>query len=67
MKPLKIFEDFINEAKDVESAVAKIDGLPKGAIFDDAKRIDDIFDITKHSWSDVVNAFEKKEQDAKKK
>ena len=67
MKPLKIFEDFINEAKDAESAIAKIDGLPKGAIFDDAKRIDDIFNITKHSWSEVVEAFEKNEKDAKTK
>lgn len=35
------------------------------AIFDDSKRIDGIFNITKHSWSDVVNAFEKNEKDAK--
>ena len=67
MKPLKIFEDFVNEAKNVESAIAKVDGLPKGAIFDDAKRIDDIFNITKHSWSEVVEAFEKNEKDAKTK
>jgi hypothetical protein len=67
MKPVKIFEEFINEAKDTESAIAKIDGLPKGSIFDDAKRIDDIFNITKHSWSDVINAFEKNEKDAKTK
>ena len=67
MKPVKIFEEFINEAKDTKSAIAKIDGLPKGSIFDDAKRIDDIFNITKHSWSDVINAFEKNEKDAKAK
>ena len=41
--------------------------MPKGSIFDDAKRIDDIFNITKHSWSDVINAFEKNEKDAKTK
>lgn len=39
--------------------------MPKGAIFDDAKRIDDIFNVTKHSWSDVVNAFEQNEKSAK--
>lgn len=65
MKPIKLFEDFVTEAKNTEAAFKKIDGLPKGAIFDDAKRIDDIFNITKHSWSDVVNAFEQNEKNAK--
>lgn len=64
MKPVKIFEDFVNEAKNIELAVERLDSLPKGAIFDDAKRIDGIFNITKHSWSEVVEAFEKNEKDA---
>lgn len=64
MKHIKIFEDFINEAKDIESAVERLDSLPKGAIFDDAKKIDGIFNITKHSWSEVVETFEKHEKDA---
>jgi hypothetical protein len=67
MKHVKLFEDFVYEAKDVESAVAKIDSLPTGAIFDDAKKIDGIFNMTKHSWSDVINAYEQNKKDSKMK
>ena len=67
MKHIKLYEDFVNEAKDVESAVAKIDALPIGAIFDDAKKIDGIFNMTKHSWSDVINAYEQNKKDGKMK
>jgi hypothetical protein len=67
MKHIKLYEDFVNEAKDVESAVAKIDSLPIGAIFDDAKKIDGIFTMTKHSWSDVINAYEQNKKDGKMK
>lgn len=67
MKHVKLFEDFVNEAKDVESAVAKIDSLPTGAIFDDAKKIDGIFNMTKHSWSDVIYAYEQNKKDGKMK
>lgn len=66
MKHIKLFEDFIGESK-IDSAYERIDSLPKGVIFDDAKRIGGIFDISKHSWSDVVNAFEKNQKDAKVK
>ena len=70
MKHIHTYEDFLNESilsSKLEQAYSKIDSLPKGAIFDDSKRIDGIFDITKHSWSDVANAFEKNEKDAKTK
>jgi hypothetical protein len=67
MKHIKLYEDFVNEGKDVESAVAKIDSLPIGAIFDDAKKIDGIFNMTKHSWSDVINAYEQNKKDGKMK
>jgi len=67
MKHIKLYEDFVNEAKDVESAVAKIDSLPIGTIFDDAKKIDGIFNMTKHSWSDVINAYEQNKKDGKMK
>jgi hypothetical protein len=67
MKHIKLYEDFVNEAKDVESAVAKIDSLPTGAIFDDAKKIDGIFTMTKHAWSDVINAYEQNKKDGKMK
>jgi len=68
MKHIHTYKDFLNESilsSKLEQAYSKIDSLPKGAIFDDSKRIDGIFDITKHSWSDVVDAFEKNEKDAK--
>jgi hypothetical protein len=68
MNLVHTFESFLNEGianQKLEAAIEKIDSLPVGKIFDDAKRIDDIFDITKHSWSDVVNAFEKAQDSAK--
>jgi hypothetical protein len=64
MKHIKLFEDFVGESK-TDSAYERIDSLPKGSIFDDAKRIGGIFSISKHSWSDVVNTFEKNQKDAK--
>jgi hypothetical protein len=59
-------EQFINESK-VELANQKIDDLPKGATFEDAKRIDSIFNKSKHTWSEVIEAFESGEKDAKVK
>ena len=65
MKHIKLYEDFVNEAKNTDSAIEKIDSLQKGAIFDDAKRIDTIFNITKHSWSDVMHTYEQNKDKAK--
>lgn len=67
MKKIKLFEGFVNEAKSIESAMEKIDSLPKGATFEDAKRIDGIFDRSKHTWSEVIETFEKNQKDAKYK
>ena len=68
MKHIKIFEDFITESKkDIDSACARIDGLPKGATFEDAKRIDGVFTKSKHTWSEVIETFEKNQRDAKVK
>lgn len=68
MKHVKLFEQFVNEAKrDVDSAMELIDSLPKGATFDDAKRIDGVFDRSKHTWSEVIEAFEKRQREAKVK
>ena len=68
MKRIKLFEQFVSESKrDVNSAMELIDSLPKGSMFDDAKRIDGIFDRSKHSWSEVIEAFEKRQNDAKVK
>lgn len=65
MKKVKLFEGFVNEAKNIDSAIDRIDSLPKGATFEDAKRIDGIFDRSKHTWSEVIETFEKNQKDAK--
>jgi hypothetical protein len=65
MGHIKLYEEFINESKNTDSAIEKIDSLQKGAIFDDAKKIDTIFNMTKHSWSDVINAYEQNKDKAK--
>lgn len=44
-----------------------IDTLPKGSIFDDAKRIDGIFDMSTHTWSETVEVFERNKKSAKLK
>jgi hypothetical protein len=67
MKPIKLYKEFINEAKDVDSAMNKIEVLPKGSTFEDAKRIDGIFDRSKHTWSEVIETFEKNQKAAKPK
>jgi hypothetical protein len=49
-------ESFLDES--LEDAEDKIDKLPKGKIFDDAKRIESIFKMSSHGWSETVEAFE---------
>lgn len=67
MKPIKLFEQFINESQKEEAAIQRVEGLPKGSIFDDAKRIDSIFQISNRPWSEVVQAWEENESKAKPK
>jgi hypothetical protein len=67
MKPIKLFEEFLNESQKEDAAVQKVEALPKGSIFDDAKRIDSIFKINNRSWSEVVQAWEENEKSAKSK
>lgn len=57
-KPIKV-KTGVKENISVESAYNKIDSLPQGKIFDDAKRIDNIFNKSKHSYSEVIEAYEK--------
>lgn len=57
-KPIKV-KTGVKESISVESAYNKIDSLPQGKIFDDAKRIDGIFNKSKHSYSEVIEAYEK--------
>lgn len=66
MNRIKLFKDFVNESKkDIESTYDRLDSLPKGTIFEDAKKIDGIFAKSKYSWSEVIEAFEKTKKDAK--
>jgi len=44
--------------EEINSPDEKIDALPKGRMFDDAKNIEGIFNRSKHSWSEVVESFE---------
>lgn len=43
----------------VETSNNKIDELPPGKLFNDAKNIQRIFNTSRHSWSDVIESFEK--------
>ena len=58
MKPIKLFEEFLNESQREEAALQKVEALPKGSIFDDAKRIDGIFKINKRPWHEIVATWE---------
>lgn len=64
MKHIKLYEEFVNESKDVDLAMSRIDSLPRGSTFEDAKRIDGVFKKSKHAWSEVIETFEKHESDA---
>jgi hypothetical protein len=43
-------------------AYQKIDKLPAGKLFDDAKNIESVFKMSKHSWNDVIVTYEKHEE-----
>ena len=42
----------------LDRANQKIDALPKGKLFDDAKNIESIFNKSRHSWSETAETFE---------
>jgi len=65
-KPIKV-KTGVSESRDIETAHNRIDNLPKGSTFEDAKRIDSIFKKSKHTWSETIEAFEKNEKDAELK
>ena len=62
-KPIKV-KTGVSESRDIETAHNRIDNLPKGSTFEDAKRIDSIFKKSKHTWSETIEAFEKNQKDA---
>lgn len=64
MKHLKLYEAFLNESK-LDKAVEKIQALPQGQLFSDAKNIKGVFKKSKHTWSEVIETFEKNQDQAK--
>jgi hypothetical protein len=58
-------KDIIREIIQEESINQKIDELPQGKIFDDAKNIKDIFKRSSYSWSEVIELFEKNKHKSK--
>jgi hypothetical protein len=60
----KLIRSVIAEAIS-DSVYDKIDKLPQGRIFDDAKRIDSIFKKSSHGWSETVETFEANQKNGK--
>lgn len=54
-----IWKDLKEENLSSNKAIEKINQLPKGKIFDDAKNIEGIFKKSNRSWSEVIEVFEK--------
>ena len=63
MKHIKLFESFVNESK-VDKAMEKLQALPQGKMFDDAKNIESVFKKSKHTWHEVIETFEANQADA---
>jgi hypothetical protein len=62
MKNLDSFEEFLTESQSIKDiAYLKVEDLPKGKIFDDAKIIEGVFKKSKHTWNEVIVAYEKHE------
>ena len=55
--------DLLSETVTPEVAYSKIDELPVGKLFDDAKDIRGIFKMSRHSWNDVIVAYERHEEE----
>lgn len=49
----------------INTALNRLKELPKGSLFEDAKRIDGIFKKSNHSWSEVIETFEKNKDKGK--
>jgi hypothetical protein len=63
MKRIHTFESFLVESS--QDVYGKIDVLPVGKIFSDAKKIDGVFKKSQYTWSEVIEAFEKNKESAK--
>jgi hypothetical protein len=64
MKYIRTFESFLNESsKTLEVAEEKIDKLPAGKLFDDAKNIEKVFKKSKYDWNEVIVTYERHEDE----
>jgi hypothetical protein len=61
MKLRDILRESLNDA-----ANERIDSLPQGKVFDDAKRIDGVFKKSSHSWSEVIEALEQNKKNGER-
>ena len=55
-------KNLLKEAESADLSYQKIDELPNGKLFDDAKNIEGIFKKSQHSWNDVIVTYEKHEE-----
>ncbi len=60
-----IWKDLKEENTSHQSAMEKINALPRGKIFYDAKNIESIFKMSLRSWSEVIETFEKNKDKGK--
>ena len=60
-----LFENKNDSLRSKEEAEKILDDLPKGTIFDDAKRIETIFKKSNHSWSEVRETLDKNKDSGK--
>jgi hypothetical protein len=60
-----IWKDVKEENISNQSAIQKIDQLPQGKLFNDAKNIEGVFKKSSHSWSKVIELFEKNKNKSK--
>lgn len=67
MKHIQLFEQFLNESQKGEAALQRVEELPKGSIFDDAKRIDGVFKMNKRPWHEIVQTWEQYQDAAQTK
>jgi len=70
MKHLYTYKFFLTESfaylnrikQNLESSIQRIDNLPQGKLFDGAKNIEGVFKMSKHTWNEVIVAYEQHEE-----
>jgi hypothetical protein len=50
----------------IDNYMNKIESLPKGKLFSDAKNIESIFQKSQYTWSETIEAFEKNKKNSNK-